>query len=73
MNEHGAAVARHARAGIVVDFDDQIVETVVPLQPIAWFIGRPPEGSVIAAFRGVLAPGIVATDPAHRQQGSRLQ
>ena len=71
MDEHGAAAAGHARPGVVVDFDDQIVETVVPAQPIAWFIGRPAEGSVIAAVRRILAPGIVAADPTHRQQGPR--
>ena len=55
----------------MIDLDDQVVETVVPAQPIAWFIGRLTEGAVIAAVRGILAPGIVATDPTHRQQGPR--
>ena len=43
MDEHGAAAPGHARPRVVVDFDDQIVEAVVPAKPIAWFIGRPPE------------------------------
>lgn len=71
MDKHGAAPAGHARPSIMVDFDNQIVEAVVAAQPVAWFIGRPAERLVIAAIQGVLAPGIVAPDPAHRKQCPR--
>jgi hypothetical protein len=69
MNEDRAAAPRHAWERIVVEFDDEIVEAVVPSQPITWFSGRPPKGLVIAAVRWVLAPGIVGPDPAQGEQG----
>jgi len=69
MDKHGAAAAGHARSGIVVDFDDQVVETVVPPEPVAWFIGRPAEEAIIASIRGVLAPGVVAPYPTNGEQG----
>ena len=71
VNEYGAAAAGYPGAGVVIDFDDQVVEAVVAAQPVAWFIGRPAERAVIAAIRGVLAPGVVRPDAAGRQQGSR--
>jgi len=71
MKEDGAAAAGHARPRVMVDFDDQIVEGIVPAKAVAWFIGRPAECLVIAAVRGVLAPGVVVPYPAHRQQRSR--
>ena len=43
MDEHGAAAAGDARPRVVVDLDNQIVETVVAPEPVAWFIGRPAE------------------------------
>ena len=46
-------------------------EAVGAAQPVAWFIGRPPEGVVVAPVMRVLAPGIVRADAAHRQQCPR--
>ncbi len=68
MDEDGAAAASHARLRVVVDFDDHVVEAVATAEPVAWFIGRAPEGLVIAPVVGVLAPGIVRADAADRQQ-----
>ena len=59
MNEDGAAMAGHARARVMVDFDDEIVKPVAALEAVAWFIGRPPERPVVASVLGVFAPGIV--------------
>lgn len=66
MDEHGTAAAGHARPGVVVDFDDHVVEAVATLEPVAWFIGRAPEVPVIAAVGGILAPGIARADPPRR-------
>ena len=71
VHEHGAAAAGDARAGVVVDLDDEVVEPVVAPQPVAWFIGRAAERPVVAAVARVLAPGVVRRDPADRQQGAR--
>ena len=71
MDENGAAAAGHARPGIVVDFDDYVVEAVAAAEPVAWFIGRAPEAVVIAPVVRVLAPGIVRADAADRQQCPR--
>ena len=59
MNEYSAAVA-------VVDFDDQVVKPIGALEAVAWFIGRPPERSVVAPVLGVFAPGIVSRDALDR-------
>jgi hypothetical protein len=71
VNEHRAAAAGDSGPRIVVDLDNQIVETVGAAEPVAWFSGRAPEGPVIAAIRGILAPGEVGRDPPHRQGGAR--
>jgi len=73
MNEYSAAVAGNARPGVMVDFDDQIVESIGALEPVPWFIGRPPERAVIASVRGVFAPGVVHRDSPDRQEGTRAR
>jgi hypothetical protein len=59
VNEHRAAVAGNARAGIVVDLDDQIVKPIGTLEAVAWFFGRSSEWAIVAPVMGVFAPGIV--------------
>jgi hypothetical protein len=71
MEEYSAAAPSHTGPRIVVDLDDDVVEAVVPAQSVAWFIGRPPEGMVIAAVCRVLAPSIVGPDPPDREQCPR--
>jgi len=68
MQEHRAAAAGHPRTGIVVDLDDEIVEMVVPPQPVAWFSGRAAEGAVIAPVGGIFAPGNVTGNASDGQQ-----
>ena len=60
MHEDGAAAAGHSRAGIVVDLDDEVVEMIVPPQPVAWFSGRAAEGAVVAPVARILTPGNLA-------------
>ena len=68
MQKHRAAAAGHPRAGIVVDLDDEIVEMVIPPQPVAWFSGRAAEGAVIAPVGGIFAPGNVTGNASDGQQ-----
>jgi hypothetical protein len=70
VQEHGAATSRDPRPGIVVYLDQDVVQPVVPPQPVAWFIGRPSEWPVVAAVAGILAPGGVGADPSNRQDSS---
>jgi hypothetical protein len=71
MDEDRAAAAGDTGPPIVVDFEDKVVDPVLAAQPIAWFIGRPPEGAVIAAVVRILAPGIIRADPPDRQKRGR--
>jgi len=64
MDEHGAAAAGDPRTAIVVNLDNKIVQPVVALQPVTWFIGRAAERPVIATIGRILAPGVVGADPA---------
>ena len=70
MDKYCTAVAGDARAGVVIDFDDQIVEPVGAFKPVAWFIGRPPEWPVVATVLGIFAPGLFWRDRPDRQQGA---
>ena len=69
MHEHCAAAAGDPRPDVVIHLDDEVVEAIVPPEPVAWFIGRPPEWAVIAAVRGIFAPCQVGRDPPRRQKG----
>ncbi len=71
MQEYSAAAAGNTRPSVMVDFDDEIVEAVGAPQPVAWFIGRPVEGTVVPSIGRVFAPGVVGSDPPDRQQGAR--
>ena len=71
MNEDRTAKPSDSRTGIVVDLDNQVVEAVLAPQPVAWFIGRAPEGPVVAAVAWIFAPGVVGAYPAHWQEGAR--
>src|SRR5262245_60412369 len=68
MHEDRATASGHPRTGIVVDLDDEVVEVVAAPQPVAWFIGRAPERPIIAAVRGIFAPGNIAGNALRRQQ-----
>jgi len=72
MHEHGAASACHPGAGIVVDFDDEIVEVVGPPKAVAAVGGCPSKRSVIPPVGGIFAPGEVGGDAVGGQQRSRV-
>src|SRR5258707_3174583 len=51
--EDGAARTRHARAHVMIDFDDEIVELVVPPQTVAAVAVGALERTVVAAIGGI--------------------
>jgi hypothetical protein len=57
MQKYRTAAAGDPGAGVVGELDHQVIEVILAPEPIASFIGRPAEGPVVAAIRGVLAPG----------------
>ena len=60
VHEHGAAAAGDPRPGVVVELDDEIVETVGAPEPVAGMIGLEPERLVVVAVARVFAPAVVA-------------
>ncbi len=62
MDKHRAAATSHARTGIVIDLDENVVEPVVAPQMVAPFIGRTVKRPVVAPVGRVLAPGVRPPD-----------
>src|SRR5690349_23453664 len=71
MQEHRAAATGHARRGVVVDLDDEIVEMVVAGEPIARLLAVEADRPIVMPVRRVLAPGVLGTDRAGGQKGLR--
>ena len=69
MDEDGAAAAGDPWPVVVIDLDDQIVEVVVSLQPVARLARAATDRAVVAAIGRVLAPGIARSDGADWQRG----
>ena len=64
VDEHGAAATGNPGPRVVIEFEKNVVEGVVAPEAVAWFIGRPPEGAVVAPVGGIFAPRIGAADAA---------
>src|SRR6266850_2031597 len=58
-------------AGVVIDFDDEIVEVVLARQPIAGLITDQANRLIVMAVPRVLAPGVLGPDRPDRQIGPR--
>jgi hypothetical protein len=67
MHEDGAAAASLSGAGIVVDLDDEVVEGIVPPEPVAALRGWPTEWAVVAPVARVLTPGNLGSDASCRE------
>ena len=69
MHEDGAAVAPDARALVVVEHHDEVIEPV--LAPQVFGVGRVgmADGAVVIAVGRGIAPAVVALDRRHRQAG----
>src|SRR5439155_1450896 len=73
MNDDGAAPTRHARARVMVDLDDEIVEVIVPPEAVAAVIGRALERTVVAAIGGIFTPSKGRINASGRQQCRRVR
>ena len=73
VDEDRAAAAGDARPAVVVDFNDEVVERVLPPQPVGaaalWNSDRPIVGPVARVF----APAVVRSDSPCWQEGPRLR
>src|SRR5262249_35465427 len=63
--------AGHARAGVVVDLDDEVVEVIVAGQAVAAGIAPQADRLIVVARGGVFAPGILDPNRAHRKERAR--
>jgi hypothetical protein len=68
VDKDGAAPTGDAGPGVVVKLDKDIVEPVMAPKPVAWFIGRPQDRTVVIPVGWVFAPCIGGADAADRQQ-----
>src|ERR1051325_10901828 len=64
MDEHGAAPAGDPGPGVVVELDNEVVEGVLTLEPVAWLAGVEPDRPVVAPASGILAPAVRRRDRA---------
>ena len=71
MQKHRAAAAGDARAGVVIDLDDEIVEMIVAPQPVAALFRMQPHRAVVMAIAGILAPRFFRPDGADGQKRPR--
>src|SRR3954453_8143985 len=62
MQEHRAAAAGDAWASVVIDLDDEIVEMVVALEPVAALFRIQLHGLVVVPVCGIFAPRVVWSD-----------
>lgn len=67
VDEYGAAAVGDARPRVVVDLHDEIIEVILPPQPVAGRSLDEPNGPVVAPVGRVLAPGVRRANPSHRQ------
>jgi len=67
VHEHGAAASGDPRPGVVIQFDDKIVEMIGALEPVARLLRLKPDRLIVMAVAGVLAPAVVAPNATHRQ------
>jgi len=73
VQEHGAAAMRDARATVVIDLDDEVIEMILAFQAVAGGIARALDRPVVMPIVGVLAPGIVTADRLHVTVGAPPQ
>src|ERR1700704_5741670 len=71
MQEYRAAAADNARRAVVIDLDNEIIEVIVALEPIAVAIAIQPHWLVVMTAPRVFAPGVLGPDGANRQKSAR--
>lgn len=70
MQEDGAAASGNAGTGVVIDLDDEIVEVIVPRQPVAAITRRARHGLIVMPVSRVFRPGVRRPDGPDRQMRS---
>src|SRR5262249_61642275 len=73
VDEPRAPTPADPRAGVVVDFDDEIVEVVVPPKAVPAVACRPVEWTVVAAISGIFTPGEGGADTPRWQRCRRAR
>ena len=68
MDEDGASAPGHARPGIVIDFDHEIIEVIGAPQAITGGVRLAANRMIVAAITRILAPCVLDADGADRQQ-----
>jgi hypothetical protein len=53
VKENCTPATGNARFRVVIDFDDEVIEVIVPRQAIAHLIAVEPDGAVVMTVRGV--------------------
>jgi hypothetical protein len=71
MQKHGTAAAGDARAKVVIDLDDEVIEVILARQPVSGLIVDQPDRLVVMAVLRIFAPGIFGPDRPRRQIGLR--
>ncbi|MGX1050010.1 hypothetical protein AB7M74_000945 [Bradyrhizobium japonicum] len=71
MQKHRTAPAGDTRSGVVVDFDDEVIEMVGPLETVTALLRPEPDRLIVMAISGVLAPGVRVADGPGRKKGPR--
>jgi hypothetical protein len=72
VDKNRAASAGDAGSGVVVEFDDEVVEPVFPPQTIPLLIWTALDGIIIPTMCGIFDPRVVWLDWLGRQQGWRM-
>jgi hypothetical protein len=65
VDEYRTAASGDPGPRIVVDLDNQIVESIGAPEPITWFIGRAPESAIVAPVGRIFTPSVGGADAAH--------
>ena len=72
VHEHSAAGPAYARSRVVAEHHHKVVEAVVAPQPLGTGWVGMPDGAVVVAVGGSVAPAIVGRDRQHRQPRRRV-
>src|SRR5689334_20161784 len=67
MNEDGAAAAGSPRAGIVIEFNNEIVQCVLSREPVGPAVPGNGNPLIVSAVVRVFAPAVIGLDAPHRQ------
>ena len=73
MDKDGAAAARDARPGVVVDLNDEIVEIVFARESVGTRIGRHFDRLIVVTIGRIFAPAIGLRYSFHRQRSGRTR